>query len=56
MLATAAAQHGLMQRGASATRDGRLQVWDLKSGEALFLVLGHRNSDAHVCSGLAARS
>ncbi|KAI0316319.1 WD40 repeat-like protein [Amylostereum chailletii] len=44
VLATATVQYGLMQRAASATRDGRLVLWDLKTGEALFLVMGHRNS------------
>ncbi|VDB91009.1 unnamed protein product [Peniophora sp. CBMAI 1063] len=44
VLAAATAQHGRVPRAASGSRDGRLQLWDPKTGELLFCVIGHKNS------------
>jgi WD40 repeat protein len=44
VLSAASVQHGLMKRGVTGSLDGKLQMWDLKSGELLFCVMGHRNS------------
>ncbi|KZP33863.1 WD40 repeat-like protein [Athelia psychrophila] len=44
ILATSAIQEGLHFRVASASRDGQVRVWDLKSGQVLFLIQGHKNA------------
>ncbi|KAF7970927.1 hypothetical protein HWV62_22566 [Athelia sp. TMB] len=48
VLATSAIQEGLHFRVASASRDGQVRVWDLKSGKALFLIQGHKNTGMHL--------
>ncbi|KAI0031862.1 WD40-repeat-containing domain protein [Vararia minispora EC-137] len=44
VLSTTAIQHGLMKRAVTGSINGTLQMWDLKSSELLFCVMGHRNS------------
>ncbi|THH14583.1 hypothetical protein EW146_g5767 [Bondarzewia mesenterica] len=44
VLATATLQEGQMLRAASASRDGTVRLWDLRTGQALFFIQGHRNT------------
>ncbi|KAA1472404.1 WD40 repeat-like protein [Dentipellis sp. KUC8613] len=44
VLATATLQEGQMLRAASASRDGSVRLWDLKTGDTLFSIQGHRNT------------
>ena len=55
VLATSTAQHGRVPRAAAGSRDGRLQLWDPKTGELLFCVIGHKNSGARVPTVLLSR-
>ncbi|TFY81284.1 hypothetical protein EWM64_g2728 [Hericium alpestre] len=44
VLGVATLQEGQVLRAASASRDGTIRLWDLKTGQTLFLVQGHRST------------